>query len=648
MAEHPRQSPKRPQQHSPEPQQQPPDFWHFAAWMLLITLAVGYFLQPGDDQARVQLPWSEFKSHLKNGNVARVTLSGQEIRGELNQPVQAAQGRQSSRRFRTLRPPVEDPDLMRLLDERNVAVDVKSSDPPWLLQSLIHVLPWVLLIGLIFYSTRRMQQQMSGGDGVFGVGRSKARRFREGSTDVSFDDIAGLENAKSDLRDIINYLKDPERLQRLGAKPPHGILMMGRPGTGKTLLARAVAGEAGVPFYSISASEFIEMFVGVGASRVRDLFRQAKEEAPAIVFIDEIDAVGRTRGAGVGGGHDEREQTLNQILNEMDGFSGHEQVIVLAATNRPDVLDPALTRPGRFDRKVTLDLPHRQARRAILTVHTRKMPLADNVDLDNLAGRTVGFSGADLENLANEAALLAARENREEIDAALLDRARDKVLLGSERETLLTADEKERVACHESGHALLGCLLEHTDPVAKVSIVQRGQALGVTEQMPEEDRYNLRESYLRDRITVLFGGRVAERIIYGEVSSGAQDDLRQATQIARRMISQWGMNAELGPVGYQQGEEHVFLGREMAQQRDFSENTAERIDNEVRKLVRELEERAEQLLTDHRDKLESLARTLLEREVVDAAEIQRIVGKAGREKSSDDHHDGTDAARAAN
>jgi len=624
MDQHNQQQPSS----GPSPQSGQPDFWHYAAWVVLVTLLVGYFLQPRGEQARAELPYSEFKSHLRAGDVEQVTLRGEKIRGEMNQPVRSDPGETGTQRFGTQRPPVEDPELMRLLEEQNVQVTAEPSDPPWLLQSLIHVLPWVLLIGLIFYSTRQMQKQMASRNGVFGVGQSRARRFREGATRVSFDDIAGLDNAKKDLQDIISYLRDPDRLRRLGAKPPHGVLMMGCPGTGKTLLARAVAGEAGVPFYSISASEFIEMFVGVGASRVRDLFKQAKQEAPAIVFIDEIDAVGRTRGAGVGGGHDEREQTLNQILNEMDGFSGHESVIVLAATNRPDVLDPALTRPGRFDRKVTLDLPHREARRAILGVHTRKMPLAGDVDLDELGARTVGFSGADLENLVNEAALLAARENRDEVDAELLDRARDKILLGSERETMLSPDERQRVAWHESGHALLACLLEHTDPVAKVSIVPHGQALGVTEQMPEEDRYNMSEGYLRDRLTVMFGGRVAERIVYGEVSSGAQDDLQQATQLARRMISQWGMNAELGPVGYQQGEEHVFLGREMAQQRDFSEDTAELIDREVRALVRELENRAEQLLSEHRDQLQELAHTLLDREVLEADEIHRIAGLA--------------------
>jgi cell division protease FtsH len=601
-----------------------PEIWRMIVWAVLVTLLLGYFVQPSSEQPRIELPYSEFKGHLQAGEVERVTLRGQQITGRLTVPVQAGEVTSESHLFTTTRPPVDDPALIQLLDEQEVTVAARESEPPWLLQALVNILPWMLLIGLLFYFSWRMQKQLAGSRGMFDFGKSKARRYHKGQSQVGFDDVAGLENPKRDLADVVGYLKQPERVRSLGAKPPRGVLMTGPPGTGKTLLARAVAGEAGVPFYSLSAAEFIEMFVGVGAARVRDMFSAAKKEAPAIIFIDEIDAVGRARGTGLGGGHDEREQTLNQILNEMDGFSGHEAVVVLAATNRPDVLDPALTRPGRFDRKVTLDRPHREARRAILAVHTREVPLADDVDLDTLAARTVGFSGADLENLVNEAGLLAAREERDRIDADLLEQARDKVVLGAERETLLPPHEKERVAYHEAGHALLTCLLEHTDPIAKVTIIPHGRALGVTEQAPEEERYNLPESYLRDRVTAMFGGRVSERLIYGEVSSGAKDDLQQATRLARSMVAQWGMNEELGPVAYRQGEEHVFLGREMAQQRDFSEHTAELVDEEVRKLVRSLERRAEELLTEHRDQLEELARALLEREVIEAEEIRAI------------------------
>ncbi len=628
---------------SPEPET--PELWRIAVWVALVTLLLGYFLQTPDGAPRAELAYSVFKEHLRAGEVERVTLRGQEITGRLSVPADVGDEVGSSERFTTIRPPIDDPDLLDQLDRQGVTVTAHKSEPPWLLQALINILPWVLLIGLFFYLSRRMQKQLAHSQGMFGFGKSKARRYHRGESGVSFDGVAGLENAKRELADIVGYLRHPDRVRKLGAKPPRGVLMTGPPGTGKTLLARAVAGEAAVPFYSLSAAEFIEMFVGVGASRVRDMFAAAKKEQSAIIFIDEIDAIGRARGTGLGGGHDEREQTLNQILNEMDGFSGHEAVVVLAATNRPDVLDPALTRPGRFDRKVTLDRPHREARRAILAVHVHDVPLADDVDLDRLAARTIGLSGADLENLVNEAALLAAREQAERVDASLLDRARDKIMLGTERETRLSTADRERVAYHESGHALLSCLLEHTDPVAKITIVPRGQALGATEQVPEEERYNLPESYLRDRITAMFGGRVAERLVYGEVSSGAKDDLQQATRLARSMVAQWGMSDQLGPVGYRQGEEHVFLGREMAQQRDFSEQTAQLVDEEVRNLVRALEQRAEKLLSAHQERLRALARRLLEREVLEADEIGSIVGPGSDASDASDTSTGPHTTR---
>jgi cell division protease FtsH len=437
--------------------------------------------------------------------------------------------------------------------------------------------------------------------------------------------VAGLADAKGDLKEIIDNLSHPERYRTIGAKTPRGVLLVGPPGTGKTLLARAVAGEAGVPFYSISGSEFVEMFVGVGAARVRDMFESAKKEAPCVVFIDEIDAVGRSRGAGVGGGHDEREQTLNQILSEMDGFTPHQNVVVLAATNRPDVLDPALLRPGRFDRKVFLELPDREAREAILEVHTRSVPLSDGVDLAKIAARTVGFSGADLENLVNEAALLAGRERKEAVNMDMLERARDKLVLGAERERGLGEEERRLVAYHESGHALMAWLLPEADPLEKVTIIPRGRALGATEQLPEEERANLKRSYLLDRIGVMLGGRVAEQVVFDDLTSGAQSDLEQATRLVRSMVCRWGMSPALGPVVFKRGDEHVFLGREIAEQRDFSDATAKLIDDEVKRLLEAAEERDRELMVKHREDLTRLAEALLEEETIGRPRIEELL-----------------------
>jgi len=487
----------------------------------------------------------------------------------------------------------------------------------------------VIILGLIFYVSSKMQERLlkgGGPGGIFGFGQSRAKRFEVTATQVSFDDVAGVDNAKRDLEEIVEFLKNPQRFRKLGAKIPRGVLLMGPPGTGKTMLAKALAGEAGVPFYSISGSEFIEMFVGVGAARVRDMFESARKDAPAVIFIDEIDSVGRTRGTGLGGGHDEREQTLNQILGEMDGFQPHEAVVVLAATNRPDVLDPALLRPGRFDRKVVLDLPGKDARRKILQIHSRKVPLADDVDLELVASRTVGFSGADLENLVNEAALQAARDNEERVDMEDFSHARDKIVLGAEREALASEDEKKLVAYHESGHALAAILLPHADPLDKVTIIPHGLALGATEQLPEEELHNLRYSYLLDRIGVMLAGRAAEQVVFGEVSSGAENDLKQATRLARLMVSQWGMSEKLGPAAFPRGEEHPFLGREMAQPRDFSEQTAQLIDEEVRALMGEREQHVRDLLGQHRKQLETLALALLERESLSADEVSALLG----------------------
>src|SRR5690554_2244568 len=446
---------------------------------------------------------------------------------------------------------------------------------------------------------------------------------------VTLEDVAGSENAKRDIFEVIEFLREPERFKALGARMPRRILMMGPPCTGKTLMAKSVAGEAGVPFFSISGSEFIEMFVGVGASRVRDLFRQAKEKAPSVVFIDEIDSIGRTRGTKVGGGHDEHEQTLNQILAELDGFEGHEAVVVLAATNRPDVLDPALLRPGRFDRKVTLENPHREAREAILGVHTRRMPLAGDVDLARLAEITIGFSGADLANLANEAALLAGRRGCSKVDWACFLDARDRLMLGEEREMGLSEAQRRLVAYHEAGHALLAHLLPHADRLEKVTVLPRGRTLGVTAQVPDEERVNYGESWLRDRITVLFGGRLAESIVYGEVSSGAENDLEQATRLARRMVARWGMSERVGPMALSQGQEHAFLGREMTQLREHSEASAGLLDEEIRRLLTELEHRGRQLLEQHRPELDRLAEALAVRETLEGEELREVLEGGG-------------------
>jgi cell division protease FtsH len=616
---------------SPNWQPQQLAWWRYLAWFFVLVIFSWYFLNTENDGQQT-LSYSEFKISVVEDQVARVRLQGDHVAGEFHQPRTSSTDGDSklSVRFVTTLPPVQDPELISLLEQHNVEIHAVSGETNWLTKALIGVLPWILIIGLFWYGTRRMQKSLGGigGAGLFDFGKSRAKRFRQSDSKLSFDDVAGLENAKRDLYEIVGYLKDPEHYRKLGAKIPRGILLMGPPGTGKTLLAKAVAGEAGVPFFSISGSEFIEMFVGVGASRVRDMFESARKEAPSIIFIDEIDSVGRARGTGLGGGHDEREQTLNQILGEMDGFDPHEAVVVLAATNRPDVLDAALLRPGRFDRKVTLDLPDKKARRAILDIHSADVPLANDVDLNRIAALTVGFSGADLENLINEAALLSGRENRETVNMETLLNARDKVVLGSKRELIIGDEEKNLVAHHEAGHALVASLLPTADPLDKVTIIPRGRSLGATEQIPEEEHYNLRQSYVRDRIGVMLGGRVAEQLVFGEVSSGAEEDLKQATRLARHMVTHWGMSEKLGPVAFRRGEEHIFLGREMTQQRDFSEHTAQIIDDEISNLLKHIEQDITALLEQHRAQLESLASALLEKETLEAEEIQEILNSA--------------------
>ncbi|MCP8688193.1 ATP-dependent zinc metalloprotease FtsH [Marinobacterium sedimentorum] len=599
-------------------------------WFLTVLLFSFFWLDASKRQHQADLSYTAFKDRVRAEQVASVTLQGEQVSGTFRKPEPGSQatGNQEVKQFITTLPPIDDPGLMPLLEQYDVEVRVLSEGGSWWQRLLIGLVPWLLIIGLFWYVSSRMQERMMGGGGaggIFGFAKSRAKRFDKGQSSVTFDDVAGLDNAKRDLREISDYLRDPQPYRKLGAKIPRGVLLMGPPGTGKTLLARAVAGEANVPFFSISASEFIEMFVGVGASRVRDMFQSAKKESPSIIFIDEIDSIGRARGTGLGGGHDEREQTLNQILNEMDGFEPHEAVVVLAATNRPDVLDAALMRPGRFDRKVTLDLPDRTARQAILKIHSRAVPLAGDVDLVRLAALTVGFSGADLENLINEAALLAGRKGSSEVGMALMLEARDKVVLGGLREMLLSDDEKQLVAFHEAGHAVVASLLPHADPLDKVTIIPRGRALGVTEQIPETEQHNFKQSYLHDRIGVMLGGRCSEKLIFGEVSSGAEEDLKQATLLARHMVTHWGMSEKIGPVAFHRGEEHIFLGREMAQQRDFSEHTAEVIDDELSQLLKHREVEISQLLNSNRVLLESVAKALLEKETLEADEIRALI-----------------------
>lgn len=622
MTEHPEQknSTSRNKQTPNEPSHPIFDWRPFL--FTLITIFLYYsLLQPS--QSRVEeLSYSSFKSMVAEDQLASVTIQGLQVIGIAKG--EDLQGK--PQRFKTTLPEFSDPTLLPLLERHNTAVQVRSSEPPMWLTVVMNILPWLLIFGFFAYSNRALQSRLGNGrGGLFGFGESKAKRYEKLEVHVSFDEVAGLESAKEDLREVIEYLKNPDKFRKLGAKLPKGILLMGPPGTGKTLLAKATAAEANVPFFSISGSEFVEMFVGVGASRVRSMFEEARKLAPALIFIDEIDSVGRVRGTGMGGGNDEREQTLNQILAEMDGFTSAEPVIILAATNRPDVLDPALLRPGRFDRKVTLDLPQKQARLSILKVHTKSKPIDKDVALEDYAARTIGFSGADLENLVNEAALHAARTDKKFIDREDFETAHDKILLGAVGQEIINKQDRHRVAIHESGHALAALLLPNSDPVAKVSIIPRGRALGVTETQPEEDRLNYPQDYLEDKISVLLGGRCAEKICLGGVSTGAADDLKQATRLARSMVSQWGMSDSIGAVSYPQHEEHPFLGMELTQAKDYSDATARLIDEEVEALIKRKEAETLELLKTNQDKLETLAEAVKEHESIDAVAIEALL-----------------------
>ncbi len=615
--------------------------WMYILSFIFLIFFLSYSFRMCGGVQNADISYSEFKQEVMDQNISQVTFQGSQITGKFRnlykQTSNSGEDTVSYKYFATTKPPLEDPELMKILEDNNVTTYAKAvDDSNWLTYLLVMLIPWVLIIGYFYYARKKMQGNMGnmmGGGGVFGVGKSKAKRFQKSKTHTTFDDVAGLENPKKDLREIIDYLKDPGKFTALGADIPKGVLLMGPPGTGKTLLAKATAGEANVAFFSISGSEFIEMFVGVGASRVRDMFDTAKKNSPSVIFIDEIDSVGRARGAGVGGGHDEREQTLNQILSEMDGFEKNESVIVLAATNRPDVLDPALTRPGRFDRRITLELPTKMARKKILEIHTRLVPLSDEVNLENMAARTVSFSGADLKNLVNEAALLAGRKQKKIVEPDDFEQARDKILLGAEREDVLSDEEKKVTAYHEAGHALVAKLLPDTDPLQKVTIIPRGRSLGATEQVPEIERHNLKRNYLLDRIAVALGGRAAEKLIFEDYTNGAASDLKQVTRIAKHMVCQWGMSERLGPVTYKLGEEHIFLGRELAQQKDFSEDTAKIIDEEIQKIIKEMEGKAFKLLKENKIKLDALAEALLENEVLENKQIDWILDKISNKAS---------------
>ena len=586
---------------------------NIALWLVVALMGLLMFKFISSTQRpSSEVIFSDFLNDVDSRKIAEVTIQGNLITGD----------RSNGEHFKTYAP--NDPDLVKVLRDKGVKIAAKPADgDPWWMVLLVQWFPMLLLVGVWIFFMRQMQ---IGGGKAMSFGKSRAKLLTENTHKVTFADVAGIDEAKDELEEIIQFLKDPKRFTRLGGRIPKGVLLVGPPGTGKTLLARAIAGEAGVPFFSISGSDFVEMFVGVGASRVRDLFVQGKKHAPCIIFIDEIDAVGRHRGAGLGGGHDEREQTLNQLLVEMDGFEANEGVILVAATNRPDVLDPALLRPGRFDRRVVVPRPDVKGREGILKVHTKRVPLSDDVDVTKLARSTSGFAGADLENLVNEAALLAARRAKEKVEMTDFELAKDKVMMGAERRSMvMSAEEKRKVAYHESGHALVAALQTGADPLHKVTIIPRGMALGLTQQLPEDDRYTESRQYLMTMLAVLFGGRVAEQMVFNEMWTGAGNDLERATELARKMVCQWGMSDELGPMTFGKQEEQIFLGRDIGHTKDYSEHTAVEIDREVRRMLTQSYDTAKKLLSDNVVLLHALADRLIEKEVVDGTEVAEML-----------------------
>lgn len=612
-------------------------FRNVSFYLLIIIIAISIIdYYSSKTTNKQEISYTHFLQQVQEKKVEKVTIVDNTIRGKLKDGTE----------FTTVVP--NDPSLIGTL--RDEGVDIKAEQPPqppWWTTIFSSILPMLLLIGVWFFI---MQQTQGGGNRVMSFGKSRAKLHSEEKIKVSFKDVAGADEAKQELEEVVEFLKHPKKFNDLGARIPKGVLLFGPPGTGKTLLARAVAGEAGVPFFSISGSDFVEMFVGVGASRVRDLFEQAKKNAPCIVFIDEIDAVGRQRGAGLGGGHDEREQTLNQLLVEMDGFGVNEGIIIIAATNRPDILDPALLRPGRFDRQVTVDRPDVKGRQEILKVHTRGKPVAKDVDLDVLARRTPGFTGADLSNLVNEAALLAARRNKKRIEMPELEEASERVVAGPERKSKVISDkERKLTAYHEAGHALVGMLLPNADPVHKVSIIPRGRAGGYTLMLPKEDRYYATRSELLDQLKTFLGGRVAEELVLKEISTGAQNDLERATDLVRKMITQWGMSENLGPITFGRRQEQVFLGRDIAQDRNYSEEVAYAIDQEVRRLIEEAYAKTQEILRTNMAKLELMANALLERETLEAHELEELMkdGAISEKQAADDDDDAPETQDSA-
>ncbi len=624
-------------------------------WVIIAVVLMSVFSNFQDRSTTTdKITYSEFLADVERGNVSDVILQGQEIRGTTT----------GGNSFRTMSPETDNRALIGTLLDNGVSIDAEEAQGrSMLMQILISWTPFLLLIAVWIYFMRQMQGG-GGGRGAMSFGKSKAKLMTEEQVKVTFNDVAGVEEAKEEVSELVDFLRDPSKFQRLGGHIPRGVLMVGSPGTGKTLLAKAIAGEAKVPFFSISGSDFVEMFVGVGASRVRDMFAQAKKHAPCIIFIDEIDAVGRQRGAGLGGGHDEREQTLNQLLVEMDGFEGNEGIIVIAATNRPDVLDPALLRPGRFDRQVVVPLPDVRGREQILKVHMSKLPLARDVDPFILARGCPGFSGADLANLANEAALFAARSNKREVDMEDFERAKDKIMMGAERRSMvMSEDDKRMTAYHESGHAIVGRITPEHDPVHKVTIIPRGRALGVTMFLPEEDRVSYSKRRLNSMITSLFGGRIAEELIYGDdrVTTGASNDIERATQIARNMVTKWGLSDRMGPLAYSEEEGEVFLGQSMGRQKQVSDETAHAIEKEIRRIIDDNYEHARKIISDNMDKLHTMTEALMKYETIDKSQIDDIMagrpvspprgwndnqsnsgGGAGRDdKTADDRQDGS-------
>ncbi len=598
-----------------------PFYKNLALWLvisLMMVMLFNFFNRPGPGSE--PLSYTEFLESVEKGQVQSVLIQGKELKGVTS----------DGQRFRSYAP--DDSDLISTLRKHDVKITAKpADDSPWYMNMLVSWFPMLLLIGVWIFFMRQMQM---GGGKAMSFGKSRARLMTEPTgRRITFEDVAGVEEAKDELAEIIDFLRDPKKFTRLGGRIPKGVLLVGSPGTGKTLLARAIAGEAGVPFFSISGSDFVEMFVGVGASRVRDLFMQGKKHAPCIIFIDEIDAVGRHRGAGLGGGHDEREQTLNQLLVEMDGFEANEGVILISATNRPDVLDPALLRPGRFDRQVVVPLPDVKGREAILEVHTRRVPVDPDVDLAVLARGTPGFAGADLENMVNEAALLAARRNKDRVDQEDFEAAKDKVLMGTERRSLILSDEERRVtAYHEAGHTLVAKLTPGTDPVHKVTIIPRGRALGLTQQLPVDERHTYPREYLINNLAVLLGGRAAEELVLETCTTGAGNDIERATELARKMVCEWGMSDVMGPLSFGKREEQIFLGRELSQHRDYSEQTAQAIDEQVRLLVTEAHQKSRSILQENLDTLHELAEALLADETLDGEEVEAIVQGKPRPK----------------